>query len=359
MDPKAVNTNVTIDDFDTVLVYADQGQWTTPDPSAKDFNGNDPKYLRGTYHLTEVAGAALSLNFTGPAIYLYGHTGPRFGSYEIQLDTQTIIQSAHGAEESTGPTLLYGAENLTYGNHQLTLKNLGAKGAEGNALLLDFIQYTFQAAPAGATIRNVTFEEDNPAFSFTGEWGHNTSPAFSGGGTTYTHGDGATATFKFTGSAVYVLGDIKNDHRVYGIKLDGSAEQFYNGTSGCGGAFGLTCEQQVPILKYFASNLDQSEHTVVITNYAGVNSSFFDLDSVVVTVPSVYEPRQLADSGSPFVSTSGTATTGTAGTPTGSQSSSGSGCSSLVAKARPPAGQYTTASLPDLMTEPRKRPCRP
>ncbi|KAF6750364.1 hypothetical protein DFP72DRAFT_910902 [Ephemerocybe angulata] len=325
MDPKAVNTNVTIDDFDTVLVFADQGQWTTPDPSAKDFNGNDPKYLRGTYHLTEVAGAAVSLNFTGPAIYLYGHTGPRFGSYEIQLDTQTIIQSAHGAEESTGPTLLYGAENLTYGNHQLSLKNLGAKGAEGNAFLLDFIQYTFQAAPAGATIRNVTFEEDNPAFSFTGEWGHNTSPAFSGGGTTYTHGDGATATFKFTGSAVYVLGDIKNDHRVYGIKLDGSAEQFYNGTSGCGGAFGLTCEQQVPILKYFASNLDQSEHTVVITNYAGVNSSFFDLDSVVVTVPSVYEPRQLADSGSPFVSTSGTATTGTPGTPTGSQSSSGSG----------------------------------
>lgn len=77
------------------------------------------------------------------------------------------------------------------------------------------------------------------------------------------------------GSAIYVLGDIKNDHRGYGIKLDSDAEQFFNGTSGCGGAFGLTCEQQVPILKFLGSNLDDSEHTLTITNYAGVNSSFF------------------------------------------------------------------------------------
>ena len=65
MDLTAVNLNITADDFDTVLVYDDQGQWTTPDPSARGFDGNDPAYLRGTYHLTEVVGAAVRLNFTG------------------------------------------------------------------------------------------------------------------------------------------------------------------------------------------------------------------------------------------------------------------------------------------------------
>jgi hypothetical protein len=87
----------------------------------------------------------------------------------------------------------------------------------GEGFLLDYIQYTFQAAPAGyvfhasrisssehfisrATIRNETYQEDNSAFSFTGEWGHNTSPAFSGGGTTYTNEDRATATLKFKGA---------------------------------------------------------------------------------------------------------------------------------------------------------------
>ena len=65
MDTTAVNVNVTVDDFDTILVYDDQAQWTTPDPSARDFDGDDPAYLRGTYHLTEDVGAALNLNFTG------------------------------------------------------------------------------------------------------------------------------------------------------------------------------------------------------------------------------------------------------------------------------------------------------
>lgn len=318
MDSSAVNVNVTVDDFDTVLVYDDQAQWTTPDPSSQGFNGNDPKYLRGTYHLTHLIGAAVSLNFTGPALYIYGHTGPNFGSYRIELDDARIDKSAYAEAESSGSTLLFGASNLTYANHQLRLTNLGAVDSSGRDFLLDYIEYTFQAAPAGATIRNETYQEDNAAFSFSGEWGHNTSPAFSGGGTTYTNDDGATATLKFRGSAVYVLGDIKNDHRGYGIKLDNNPEQFFNGTSGCGGAFGLTCEQQVPILKFLGSNLDDSEHTITVTNYAGVNNSFFDLDSVVVTIPSTYGPRQLAASSSPFVSSSAAPASGTTSGETGS-----------------------------------------
>ncbi|KAJ2927990.1 hypothetical protein H1R20_g9115, partial [Candolleomyces eurysporus] len=284
MDPTAVNVNITADDFDTVLVYEDQAQWTTPDPSSRDFDGNDPAYLRGTYHLTETKGAAVRLNFTGPALYVYGHKGPRFGSIRIGLDTATIEVSAYAASESTSPTLLYSTSNLTYARHSLALTNVGAVSsagdAGGDAFLLDFIQWTIQAAPAGATIQNVTYQEDNPALSYTGEWGHNTSPAFSGGGTTYTNADRASASMRFNGSAIYVLGDIKNDHRIYGIKLDNNPEEFYNGTSGCGGAFGLTCEQQVPILKYLGSNLDETEHTITITNYAGVNNSFFGAISI-------------------------------------------------------------------------------
>jgi len=52
-----------------------------------------------------------------------------------------------------------------------------------------------------ATIRNVTYEEDNAAFTYTGIWGNNTSPIFSGGGTTYTNADRATASLKFNGGS--------------------------------------------------------------------------------------------------------------------------------------------------------------
>jgi hypothetical protein len=83
--------------------------------------------------------------------------------------------------------------------------------------------------------------------------------------------------FQFThiGSAIYVLGDKKNDHRIYSVVLDGQPEVFLNGTSGCGGAFGLFCEQQAPTLKFLASNLNASRHTLKLTNHAGVNNSFF------------------------------------------------------------------------------------
>lgn len=65
MDPNAINYNVTVDDFDSVLIYGDQSQWTTPDPSSGGFDGDDPRYLRGTWHLTEDVGAVVRLNFTG------------------------------------------------------------------------------------------------------------------------------------------------------------------------------------------------------------------------------------------------------------------------------------------------------
>lgn len=79
------------------------------------------------------------------------------------------------------------------------------------------------------------------------------------------------------GSAIYVLGDKKNDHRIYSVVLDNGPVQYYSGISGCGGAFGMTCEQQEPTMKYLASNLNDSLHTITIENHTGVNASFFGM----------------------------------------------------------------------------------
>jgi hypothetical protein len=74
---------------------------------------------------------------------------------------------------------------------------------------------------------------------------------------------------------VYVLGYNKNDHGIYSVVLDGRAPELFDGISGCGGAFGMTCEQMKPTLAYFASNLDSGPHNLSITNIAGVNNSYF------------------------------------------------------------------------------------
>ncbi|KAJ6455463.1 hypothetical protein C8R45DRAFT_782890, partial [Mycena sanguinolenta] len=325
MDASAVNANVTVDDFDSVVSYADQAAWQTPDPSGATFNASTSQWLMGTYHSTTVANATLSFNFTGPAIYVFGASGPDYGSYEVALDGTATTKSAYAAANASSPYLLYGTDSLAYAAHTLTLRNLGKQGADagGAAFLFDFLRTTVQLGPTGATVTNQTLEETDPAMKYTGTWGSNTSPNFSGGGSTFTNADNASVAFSFHGSAVYVFGDKKNDHGLYSVVLDSGAPQIFDGISGCGGAFGMTCEQMKPTLAYFASNLDSGLHNISITNMAGVNQSFFDLDSVVLSMPSMYAPRALGNTSSSSPNTSSSSSPG-APSPSGGASSGAS-----------------------------------
>jgi hypothetical protein len=71
MDASAVNVNVTVDDFDSVISYADQSVWQTPDPSSPSFSASGSSWLMGTYHTTDVLNASFAFNFTGMS-----HTTP-------------------------------------------------------------------------------------------------------------------------------------------------------------------------------------------------------------------------------------------------------------------------------------------
>jgi hypothetical protein len=118
------------------------------------------------------------------------------------------------------------------------------------------------------------------------------------------------------GCALYIFGDVVNDHGLFSVKLDNRTEEQFNGVAGCGGAFAKACEK-TNTLAYFASNLNGDMHTVTLRNIAGPNSSFFgvynttasccltvnsllllDLDSIVYTTPSKYAPRVSSSSGS-------------------------------------------------------------
>jgi hypothetical protein len=51
-----------------------------------------------------------------------------------------------------------------------------------------------------ATVANQTLEETDPALTYSGTWGSNKSPNFSGGGSTFTNADNASVSFSFHGS---------------------------------------------------------------------------------------------------------------------------------------------------------------
>jgi hypothetical protein len=98
---------------------------------------------------------------TGPAIYIYGHTGPAYGSYSITIDSKTENRTAHASANGTTPTLLYANDNLPYAFHTVTLKNLGdqAGGSNGKTLLFDYLQTTVQLAPQGYATVNGWYKD--------------------------------------------------------------------------------------------------------------------------------------------------------------------------------------------------------
>jgi len=91
--------------------------------------------------------------FLGPAIYIYGNTGPTYGSFQVEIDSEILQYSAYRESAANSSTLLFAASNLSYAHHNLVLRNLGARpdagDKGGDAFLLDYIQSTIQLAPAG------------------------------------------------------------------------------------------------------------------------------------------------------------------------------------------------------------------
>ncbi|KAJ6453368.1 hypothetical protein C8R45DRAFT_1039268 [Mycena sanguinolenta] len=278
-----------VDDFDSLITYANQSQWSTPDPSAAP----DPTldvWFDATYHRTNVTGAAFSFGFKGSQISLYGAAGPAFGSYQIDIDGCVETHSAHSTRNAAG-YLLFNTDTLAYTEHTVKVTNLGPiRRGEGTDLLVDLVKTTVDIAPAGATLSNTTLEETDARLVYTGNWTENVfNPKFSGNFSRYTNGDGASVSLNFTGAALFIFGDKTDRHGLYTVTLDDRAPQLFNGVSGCGGAFAHACEKD-NTLAYFAANLDKGEHRVEVKNIPGELGAYFDLDAIVITTPSEYLP---------------------------------------------------------------------
>lgn len=219
----------------------------TPDPSSPSFDAANSQWLMETYHTTQTVNAMVRFNFTGtcrfhpirvfiptfssvipgPAIFIYGYSGPDYGSYEVDVDSSSSTFSAYASSNGSTPHLLYGANHLTYSDHQLTLRNLGARSGDGdgNMLLFDFLRFTVHhqgtvisafygnwlslvlISPSSASASNITLEETDPSLTYSGSWNNNTSGNFSGGGSAYTQEDQASVSFPFNGQSFLLSGN--------------------------------------------------------------------------------------------------------------------------------------------------------
>lgn len=122
----------TVDDADPRFQYQEPA-WNTNPTDVNLFNN-------GTGHSTSVSDASVTLTFTAESVSVFGTVGPGNGLYTVSLDSQQAIQYNATTYLTFYEVMLYHADNLGPGQHQLTLINLPE--TDGQTLNIDYALLT-------------------------------------------------------------------------------------------------------------------------------------------------------------------------------------------------------------------------
>ncbi|WRT63792.1 uncharacterized protein IL334_000717 [Kwoniella shivajii] len=320
--------NVTFDDFDPIVSYADLSQWSTPNPQDNPtwYKANESEtglpWHQATLHYTTVKGAELSLDFSTTEITLYGALNVTSPTYTVTLDGNSVNLTPASVQ---GRGVIYGASNLAQSSHTLTLTN------QGDGLGLDMIVLGYDL---GSDLKNTTIDDGQSDIRYTGSWTSENGD-FYNGTSIYTQGPNNSFEFDFEGSALYVYGDSVQDHGLFSIYFNGSSTPYgtWDSRTPCGGQsdYGKKCEK-LGSIKAFIGNLPPGQHTCKLVNEGpdGTNATFFDFDYVEYSTPSTYPSFTInATCSNGFCSnsvSSGNSSSGSA-TPTSGASSVTSGSS--------------------------------
>ncbi|KAN0091014.1 hypothetical protein V8E55_004580 [Tylopilus felleus] len=124
-----------VPDVDPRFQYENSGWSTTSSTSNLNLN----LFNNGTGHLTSTSDASFSFTFIGEAVTLFRTSGPSNGPYSVQLDGgQGIQYNATNAYPTNYGVVIYHADNLGPGQHQIIFTNLPA--TSGQYLSVDYAQ---------------------------------------------------------------------------------------------------------------------------------------------------------------------------------------------------------------------------
>ncbi|KAG9101642.1 hypothetical protein FRC06_002765 [Ceratobasidium sp. 370] len=121
---------------------------------------------------------------------------------------------------------------------------------------------------------DIAIDDGSPLITYSGEWNDSTNSdivdQYQFGTYHSTSEVGASATFRFTGSAVYLYGSKRPSHGTFDVDIDGASLGQFSGTS--------TTIQNMQLLAK-ATGLSWGEHTVTITNSDPLGK-FLDIDLI-------------------------------------------------------------------------------
>ncbi|KIM75629.1 hypothetical protein PILCRDRAFT_13409 [Piloderma croceum F 1598] len=113
----------TLQDSDSSFSYQPQGSWNTSPEFLSFFFGQSG-------HATTTAEASMTLTFSGDTVQIFGTVGPKDAPYSVQLDNGSPLTFNATKYKAYQQVLLYYADNLGPGSHNVKITNKPALPGE-------------------------------------------------------------------------------------------------------------------------------------------------------------------------------------------------------------------------------------
>jgi hypothetical protein len=233
---------------------------------------DDRPFSGGTAAVSPKTDSGAMFSFVGTSVKWIGFRGPQTGIALVFLDGSFVAQvDTYSATEEV-KAVIFSAENLAYGSHQLSIEVTGLKNpaAWDSAVMVD----AFDVGPASPppTFRSGRrSEETTSSVSYTSGWNQgNRTTAWSGGTAATSTTAGARATFAFTGTSVSWIGMRGPSAGIARVFVDGIFR----------GEVDLYESTRLQAIVFGVSGLAYTSHTMVIEATGLHNSAA--TDSLVV-----------------------------------------------------------------------------
>ncbi|KAF9568213.1 hypothetical protein CPC08DRAFT_679812 [Agrocybe pediades] len=274
------NFSITVEDTSPLLRYSSNWQAGSSGDNLLD------QYSQKSFMVTQKQGEAMSFDYYGTSVVVYGAKRFNHGTYSAQLDGGPVSSSTGLSKDALFNQVMYQG-NASLGMHSLTITN-----GENQFFDVDYITFQTNVGKDDEELIVQTFQDNHPSFTYTpsSSWKNPTDRLgwFSGGTGHVTTDPAAVAKLLFQGDAIALYGSVgPSATDKYSVQIDGKSastfsakQQFYRA-------------QEV---LFYAGNLGQGNHTLQVQ----ITSS--TLGELGIDYADVYSTASM---GASFLSTGG------------------------------------------------------
>jgi hypothetical protein len=216
-----------------------------------------PDMYAGTANHSNTGGATATFRFNGTQVALHAVRDIDQGIMTVAVDGGTPQSVDNYASSRNASGIVWTSPVLTSGPHTLTIVNTGTHNGSSSGFNVAIDRADVTVAPQGAIDGNVTGTGNNQ-FQYDANWGLTTGVSDMYRGTAnWSHVATATATFRFTGTQVFLHAVRDVDQGIMTVSVDGGAAQTVDNYTPTRNASGVVWSSSV---------LSAGSHAITIVN---------------------------------------------------------------------------------------------